>query len=56
MPEAAAQGALFGSGFAIPNLGTAINAGIQSTISTRSDNAEIKNKLKEINDLTFELQ
>jgi len=56
VPEAAAQGALFGSGFAIPNLGTAINAGIQSTISTRSDNAEIKNKLKEINDLTFELQ
>ena len=54
--EAAAQGALFGSGFAIPNLGTAINAGIQSTISTRSDNAEIKKKLKEINDLTFELQ
>ena len=56
VPEAAAQGALFGSGFAIPNLGTAINAGIQSTISTRSDKAEIKNKLKEINDLTFELQ
>ena len=56
VPEAAAQGALFGSGFAIPNLGTAINAGIQSTISTRSDNAKIKKKLKEINDLTFELQ
>ena len=54
--EAAAQGALFGSGFAIPNLGAAINAGIQSTISTRGDNTLIKKQLKEINDLTFELQ
>jgi len=54
--EAAAQGALFGSGFAVPNLGAAINAGIQSTISTKNDNAKIKKTLKEINDLTFELE